>query len=157
VWESPGKQAKNMRTLSKSKLLAFRQCPKRLWLEVHHPELRQDSSDTQISFTVGHQVGDIARQLYDPNGKGVLIDPQTEGFDAAFARTRELLESDQPIFEAGFRAEGALFFADVLLPVTQKKGKYWRMVEVKSSTSVKNTIGMMWPYSLLLHAHLVLR
>ena len=30
-----------MRTLSKSKLLAFRQCPKRLWLEVHRPELRE--------------------------------------------------------------------------------------------------------------------
>lgn len=31
-----------MRTLSKSKLLAFWQCPKRLWLEVRHP--RQQGS-----------------------------------------------------------------------------------------------------------------
>ena len=64
-----------MRTLSKSKLLAFRQCPKRLWLEVHSPELREDSSATQASFTVGNQVGDIARKLYDPKSKGTLIDP----------------------------------------------------------------------------------
>ncbi|ABM41055.1 hypothetical protein Ajs_0812 [Acidovorax sp. JS42] len=32
-----------MRVLSKSKLLAFRQCPKRLWLEIHQPERRKDS------------------------------------------------------------------------------------------------------------------
>ena len=39
--------------LSKSKLLAFRQCPKRLWLEVHRPDLREDSSATESSFDVG--------------------------------------------------------------------------------------------------------
>lgn len=127
-----------MRTLSKSKLLAFRQCPKRLWLELHSPELREDSSATQASFAVGHQVGDIAQRLYDPKGKGALIDPQVEGFDAAFARTQDLLKSNQPIFEAGFRAEGALAFADVMLPVKHGGKRAWRMVEVKSSTSVKN-------------------
>lgn len=127
-----------MRTLSKSKLLAFRQCPKRLWLEIHHPEWRTDSAATQASFDVGHQVGDIARQLYDPSGKGALIDPQTEGFDAAFTRSQELLQSARPIFEAGFRAEGALAFADVMLPVKKGGKRTWRMVEVKSSTSVKD-------------------
>lgn len=127
-----------MRTLSKSKLMAFRQCPKRLWLELHRPELREDSSATQASFAVGHQVGDIAQRLYDPKGKGTLIDPQGEGFDAAFARTQDLLKSNQPIFEAGFRAEGALAFADVMLPAKQGGKRTWRMVEVKSSTSVKD-------------------
>ncbi len=127
-----------MRTLSKSKLMAFRQCPKRLWLELHSPELREDSSATQASFAVGHQVGDIAQRLYDPKGKGALIDPQVEGFEAAFARTQDLLKSNQPIFEAGFRAEGALAFADVMLPVKHGGKRTWRMVEVKSSTSVKN-------------------
>ena len=127
-----------MRTLPKSKLLAFRQCPKRLWLEIHHPEWRTDSAATQASFDVGHQVGDIARQLYDPTGKGALIDPQTEGFDAAFARSQRLLQSAQPIFEASFRAEGALAFADVMLPVKKGGKRAWRMVEVKSSTSVKD-------------------
>lgn len=127
-----------MRTLSKSKLMTFRQCPKRLWLEVHRPDLREDSSATQASFAVGHQVGDIAQQLYDPAGKGALIDPQAEGFDAAFARTQNLLQSAKPIFEAGFRAEGALAFADVMLPVRKGAKRAWRMVEVKSSTSVKD-------------------
>ena len=56
------------RNLSKSKLIAFRQCPKRLWLEVHHPELRADSSATQAVFAAGHQVGELAQKLYDPAG-----------------------------------------------------------------------------------------
>ena len=127
-----------VRNLSKSKLLAFRQCPKRLWLEVHRPELREDSAASQAAFKVGYQVGDIARQVYDPKGMGVLIDAKTDGFDAAFARTQELLKSAQPIFEAGFRAEGGLAFADVMLPVKRGAKLAWRMVEVKSSTSVKD-------------------
>ena len=129
-----------MRTISKSKLIAFRQCPKRLWLEVHRPALREDSQATQASFMVGYQVGDIAQRIYDPEGKGILIDPQAEGFDAAFTHTQNLLQSAQaqPIFEAGFRAKGALAFADVMLPVEQGGKRAWRMVEVKSSTSVKD-------------------
>ncbi|MDP1612792.1 MAG: hypothetical protein Q8M11_17195 [Sulfuritalea sp.] len=127
-----------MRPLSKSKLLAFRQCPKRLWLEIHRAELRQDSAATQASFSVGHQVGDVARQLYDAKGKGQLIDPEDEGLDAAFARSMELLGSSQPIFEAGFSAGGAHAFADVMLPVHKGGKRTWRMVEVKSSTSIKD-------------------
>ena len=130
-----------MRNFSKSKLLALRQCPKRLWLEIHRSDLREDSAATQASFQVGHQVGDIARRIYDPEGLGALIDVGTEGFNAAFARSKELLQTPHPIFEAGFSAGGALAFADVMLPVQVDDHaggqKFWRMVEVKSTTSVK--------------------
>ncbi|MBI5768312.1 MAG: DUF2779 domain-containing protein [Verrucomicrobia bacterium] len=128
-----------MRLLSKSRLIAFRQCPKRLWLEVHRPDLREDSIATLASFHVGHQVGDIARRIYDPKGKGTVIDVKAEGYDGAIARTEKLLaHSRQPIFEAGFRAAGGLAFADVMLPEDDAGGRAWRMVEVKSSTSVKD-------------------
>ena len=128
-----------MRLLSKSKLIAFRQCPKRLWLEVHHPELREDSAGTLASFQVGHQVGDVARRIYDADGTGSVIDVKTEGYERAFARSKELLaESKSPIFEAGFKAGGALAFADVMLPEVKKGQTAWRMVEVKSSTHVKD-------------------
>lgn len=127
-----------MRTFSKSKLLALRQCPKRLWLEVHRPDLRADSAATEASFQVGYQVGDIAQRIYDPEGRGAVIDVQREGFDCAFQRSAELIHSTQPIFEAGFSAGGAMAFADVML-TEQKRGKQvWRMVEVKSSTRVKD-------------------
>jgi len=127
-----------MRSLSKSKLMAFRQCPKRLWLEIYRPELRQDSSATQASFAVGNRVGHLARQLYDPKNKGILIEPTAQNFAQAFAHTQTLLQSKQPIFEAGFQAQGALAFADVLLPVKQSGKHAWRMIEVKSSASLKD-------------------
>lgn len=128
-----------MRTLSKSKLIAFRQCPKRLWLEVHRPELREVSPETEARFQVGYQVGDIARRIYDPKGKGALIDFKTEGFDAAYARTADLIaNSRQPVFEAAFRVKGAMALADVLLPVRKNGQALWKMVEVKSSTSVQD-------------------
>jgi hypothetical protein len=125
------------RPLSKSKLVAFRQCPKRLWLEIHHPELREDSSATQSVFRTGHELGALAQRLYDPDGRGAVIDLRTEGVIAAVRRTKELLKEGLPIFEAGFSAEGALAFADVMLPTLDGDHMRWRMVEVKSSTSVK--------------------
>lgn len=127
-----------MRAFSKSKLMAFRQCPKRLWLEIHCPELREDSAATQASFSVGFQVGDIARQIYDPEGQGALIDIEAEGFSQAFERTQRLMQTPQTVFEAGFSANGALAFADVMLPEVSDGRLAWHMVEVKSSTSVKD-------------------
>jgi hypothetical protein len=126
-----------MRALSKSKILAFRQCAKRLWLKIHCPELREDSTETEEKFEVGHRIGEIARKLFDPAGKGILIDLQIDGFEAAFARSTQLLTSTHPIFEAGFSSEGALAFADIMLPAHKAGRRGWRMIEVKSSTSVK--------------------
>lgn len=134
------RQEQTMRSLSKSKLMAFRQCPKRLWLEIHRRELGRHSAATEASFAIGHQVGEIARHLYDPQQTGALVDAQAEGFEAAFARSQDLLgaERAQPVFEAGLRAAGALAFADVMLPAGAGTQRTWRMVEVKSSTGVKD-------------------
>lgn len=124
--------------LSKSKLLAYRQCSKRLWLEVHHPELRADSDRAKSIFEAGHQVGEIARKLYDPDQRGVLIELDRTAVPHALAKTTEYLTSSQPIFEAGFSADGALAFADAMLPVGEDSNRTWRLIEVKSSTSVKD-------------------
>jgi hypothetical protein len=124
--------------LSKSKLMSFRQCAKRLWLEIHRPELIETTTGTKATFAVGHQVGTIARRLFDPRGRGQLIDVQTDGVAAAMARTQAQLNESQPIFEAGFEAGGARTFADILLPVHKRGKKAWRIIEVKSSTSVKD-------------------
>src|SRR5690349_4988505 len=97
-----------MRNLSKSKLLAFRQCPKRLWLEVYRPDLLADTSDVEARFLVGHEVEEIARRLYDPGNLGTRVNVQAEGFGPALARSTKLLETKSPLFEAGFAAEGAL-------------------------------------------------
>lgn len=120
-------------SLSKTKIMAFRQCPRRLWLEIYKPELREDSAATRASFDVGHTVGELARQLYDPDGKGSTIEVSRDAFEASFTRTAELLGERRPIFEAGFTSDETCAFADVLLP---KRGSSWRMVEVKSATKV---------------------
>lgn len=127
-----------MRMLSKSKLLSFRQCPKKLWLQIHYPELAVTSAATQASFAVGNAVGVVARLLYDPEGRGQLVDVGQLGYETAFRRTRELLASARPIFEAGFSTDGAMAFADVMLPIDRNGSLAWRMVEVKSATKVKD-------------------
>ena len=67
-----------MRKLSKSRLLAYRQCEKRLWLEVHQPELKRDSDASNARFETGHEVGKKARELFDPEGLGRVSTP-TQG------------------------------------------------------------------------------
>ena len=128
-----------MRNFSKSKLISFLQCPRRLWLEIHRPELRDDSASEAV-FATGNQVGEIARRLHDPDGRGNLISVDELGYDGAFARTAELMASREPtpIFEAAFCANGGLVFADILLPVVHGRRRGWKLVEVKSSTSVKD-------------------
>lgn len=128
-----------MCSLSKSKLLAYRQCPKRLWLEIHRTDLMEWSAQAQASFLVGHEVGEIAQTIYDPKGKGVVFDPAVEGYNEVVIRTGELIESQRPLFEAGFNANGARAYVDVMLPLRRKGRQVWRMVEVKSASQVKDT------------------
>jgi len=121
-------------SLSKSRLIAAWQCPKRLHLQKHHPELGEVSAQTESSWARGHRVGDIAKRLYGA--------PQSVeiGFDRRVGlmlrQTRELIDggADYPIFEASFRYEGVLVRVDVLVP----DGNGWRIIEVKASTSVKD-------------------
>ena len=125
------------RNLSKSKLIAYRQCPRRVWLEVHNPELRQDSAGSAGRMEAGNELGRLARLIYDPENKGETIDAQRDGFRQALERSKTVLTEAKPVFEAGYTANGALAFADIMLPVANGKVPHWRMIEVKSSTSVK--------------------
>ena len=120
--------------LSKSKLMSARQCLKRLYLEVHRPELIVYSSQTEAAFNTGNAVGDIAHRIYG-NENAVVI-PYEGGMSHAIRKTARLVgEGPQyPIFEATFQHGGVLVRVDALLP----DGDAWRMVEVKASTSVKD-------------------
>lgn len=117
--------------LSKSRLMDFLQCPKKLYLRIHHPELVKDSISTLQSFQSGHEVGDVARSLYPD---GILIG-HDDNLSLALAATRKVLDESPrtPIFEATFEHDGVLVRADMLLPYRDG----YQMVEVKSSASVK--------------------
>ena len=119
--------------LSKSKLISAWQCPKKLHLEKHHPEFGIVSSHTESLFATGNQVGDIAQQLY---GTADSVEVAFD-FKTMVAETRRLVEGgvDFPIFEATFRYENVLIRADVLIP----DGEGWHVIEVKASTSVKDS------------------
>ena len=120
--------------LSKSRLISAWQCPKKLHLEKHHPELGVVTAQTESLFATGHQVGAISQQLYG-TADSVEI-PFSRNTGAMIAETRRLIDggADFPIFEATFRCENVLVRVDVLIP----DGDGWRAIEVKASTSVKD-------------------
>ncbi len=121
-------------TLSKSRLIAAWQCPKKIYLEKHHPELGETSSNTESLFATGHQVGAISQQLYG-TPESVEI-PFNRKMSLMVQETQALIDggADFPIFEATFQHDGVLVRVDVLIP--SEKG--WRAIEVKASTSVKD-------------------
>ena len=118
--------------LSKSRILSGLQCPKRLWLEVHQPEVAVVDPNTRQRFAAGHALNAAVQSLYPD---GILI-PATQGLaEAAQATARHLRDSpSRPLFEGTFSAEQVLVRADLLEP----GGSGLKLTEVKSSTSVKD-------------------
>jgi hypothetical protein len=117
-----------MSGLSKSRILAHRQCPKRLWLQIHKPEVAQYDGQQQ-RFDVGNTVGEVARGLY-PEGRLV----ENEDLGQCLTETQALLRRGKPIFEATFQHDGLLIRADLLLP----DANGYRLAEVKSAASIKD-------------------
>lgn len=119
--------------LSKSKITMFEQCPKRLWLSVHRPELADQDEGAEMRFATGHEVGAVACALLPD---GVMIEAKPD-LAAALAATQALLDGDhdRPIFEATLQHDGVLVRIDVLEP---DGSGGWRMAEVKSSTKAKD-------------------
>ena len=115
--------------LSKSRILDGLQCPKRLYLHVHHPELAEFESSTAHRFEIGHKVGEAARSL-QPGGR--LIDG--DDLNAAVQETQRALAGDAVVFEGAVAHGGVLIRADIL----SRRGREIELREVKSSTGVKD-------------------
>jgi predicted RecB family nuclease len=120
--------------LSKSKFVAGCQCLKRLYLQVHGPELAAEP-DAAAGAVIeqGHEVGKLARQLF-PNGTEV---DGSRGLEEAIRATRELLANSEvpAIYEATFERGGVLVRVDIL---HRRRDGRWRLIEVKSTTDVKD-------------------
>ena len=126
--------------LSKSKFLSGLQCHKRLFLEVHHPSLAtKPDAATQAMFDMGTEVGELARSRFPG---GVLVTAGYRQTEAALAQTAALVQdlTVKAIFEAAFLHAGVLIRADVLerVPTAEGLSCGWRLIEVKSSTKVKD-------------------
>ena len=94
--------------LSKSKLMAFAQCPKRLFHQTYHPEEGEVSDQTETAFETGHQVGDLAIELYG-GGESRFVS-NDDGLEIALEQTREYMAKEPrvPLFEATFEFDGVL-------------------------------------------------
>ena len=132
-----------MARLSKSRIMSSLQCLKRVHLEINRKDLIHYSKATEAAFALGHEVGDIAIQIYggaksEDNG-GAFIKYNGGNFSGALTQTEELMTSmfRAPIFEATLQHDGVLVREDVLLPCDVSEGNSWRIVEVKASTKVK--------------------
>ncbi|MGK7906586.1 MAG: DUF2779 domain-containing protein [Synechococcus sp.] len=120
-----------MAELTKSRYLSWLQCPKRLWLEVHQPELQPPLSPSQQRIIdQGSEVGRFAWG-YFPGGQ--LVDSRDRHH--AIANTRQMMQAGISfIFEAAFAYQDLYIKCDVL---ENHRDGSWGLVEVKSATKVK--------------------
>jgi hypothetical protein len=118
--------------ISKSKFVAGLQCPKLLWHSVNTPEqMPAPDAQTQAIFDQGHEIGSLAKTLFPGGleiGEGVIYR------QAVVQWTRDALPFRKPLFEAALEHCGGYARADILNPVAEDE---WEIVEVKSSTDVK--------------------
>jgi len=120
--------------LSKSRFLAGLQCQLRLWYQCYDRDLASGvSAAQQAVFDAGHEVGRLATQLYPD---GVLIDaPYYQHKQAVESTLRAMQDPEvKAIYEAAFLYDGVRIRVDILKRLEDGS---WNLVEVKSSTSVK--------------------
>ncbi len=108
------------------------QCAKRLYLDFHHPDERPEPSNRrQELLQVGRELIELASGAF-PKGE----DLGELEFDAAAARTKEVLESGRPavLFHAAFADDNTAVRVDVVL--ASAPGEL-DVFEVKAGTTVK--------------------
>jgi hypothetical protein len=120
--------------ISKSKFVAGCQCLKRLYWQVHEPELTAEpDAASEAIIEQGRDVGLLARQMF-PGGVEVRSDGR---LDEAIRETRELIDNPEvpAIFEGTFEHGGVLVRVDIL---HRGRDSRLRLIEVKSTTDVKD-------------------
>ena len=120
--------------ISKSKFVAGVQCLKRLYFQVHRPELATGSTEAiEAVMEQGQEVGLVAQKAFPG---GVLVAADHEHLDDAVRITRELVGNPEvpAIFEATFEYGGVLVRTDVL---ERRRRTSYRLIEVKSATGPK--------------------
>lgn len=125
------------RFLSKSRFISGYQCHLRLWYDTHRRDLARPPDEAlQAIFDVGHRVGELAQRRWP--GGGLVGGPYWE-IERAVVTTSELMADPAvpAIYEAAIVHEGALTRVDIL---ARAPDGAWDLIEVKSSTRVKEPI-----------------
>lgn len=119
--------------ISKSKFLWGLQCQKLLWYAYNaRDQIPPPDAAQQAIFDQGHEVGALAQSLYPG---GIEVCAGVTEFGQVLRRSLEAAKTRRPLFEAGFAYNGGFARVDILNPVGEDM---WDVVEVKSSTSVKD-------------------
>jgi predicted RecB family nuclease len=119
-------------TISKSQFMSGCQCLKRLYWQVHEPELGGVPDAAAVAIMdQGRQVGLLARQLFEGGMEVKFGDPEQ-----AIRITRELMANPEvpAIFEAAFENGGVFVRVDIL---HRRRDGRWRLIEVKSTADLK--------------------
>ena len=120
--------------ISKSKFVAGVQCLKRLYLQVHQPELAtQPDAAAEAIIRQGQDVGMLARTLFPG---GIEVDC-SRGLGEAIRVTRELVANREvpAVFEAVFEHQNVVVKVDIL---HRRRDGRWRLIEVKSTTDARD-------------------
>jgi predicted RecB family nuclease len=123
----------NSMLITKSKFLAGVQCLKRLHFMAHKPELAaQPDEASQSIIEQGREVGLLAQQMIPG---GVTVEGRNR--EETIRMTRELIANPavSSIFEGAFEHQDVFVRVDIL---QRHKDQRWRLIEVKSTTSVKD-------------------
>ena len=121
-------------SLSKSQYIRGIQCYKALWLYRHRKDLIPEVAESQqMIFDQGHEVGVLAQKRFPG---GVLIAENHTQTAQALASTQVAVRAGaQILYEAGVVHDNVLVRADIIKRT--KDNKAWDLIEVKSSTAVK--------------------
>jgi len=121
--------------LSKSTFIKGYHCLKSLYLHKKRPFLRDRLTAEQLAkFKRGHQVGDLAQQLFPG---GIDVRPKSPSqYQKSAIRTADLIAQGQTvIYEATFQFDKVLVMLDLLV----KTDNGWDAYEVKSSKNLSET------------------
>jgi hypothetical protein len=117
--------------LSKSAFVNGRQCPKRLWLQVHGPDSSVAPVRQTDRFDPGRELQYLARTLFPG---GISASPKSPDAPSQLEMTRSLIASGTAvIFDAFVHADGLTASADILV----RKGTHWDIIDVRRGTSIK--------------------
>jgi hypothetical protein len=128
------KNSENIPMLSKTRYQAGLQCPLRLWHTCYNREMATEVSRVQQAiFHMGHRVGELATALYPG---GIRIEEDHLHHQEAIKSTLVAMEDPnvKAIYEAGFLYDEVRVRVDILQRLKNDK---WNLIEVKSSTRVK--------------------
>ena len=124
--------------ISKSQYIKGLQCPKALWYYRNRKDLAPEiDAATQARFDTGHDIGELAKQYFEG---GVEVTNDYWDVKGAIEATEQFVKDGKSVIyeaTAAHPVDGTYSRIDILKRI--EGTDEWELIEVKSSTSVKDT------------------